>query len=38
MSIVVEMPKALLELVPGTAGTSKPIVHLWATTSTTSGS
>jgi len=41
LSIVVEMPKQLLEEIPTTSGStvaSEPFVHLWATTSTTSGS
>lgn len=41
LSIVVEMPKALLEEIPGSSTTSvasQPFVHVWATTSTTSGS
>jgi hypothetical protein len=41
LSIVVELPKQLLEEIPGTAPSavvSQPFVHLWATTSTTSGS
>jgi hypothetical protein len=41
LSIVVELPKQLLEEVPGsttaTSTTSQPFVHLWASTSTTSG-
>lgn len=38
LTIVVEMPKVLLAQIPGTANQSQQIVHLWATTSTTSGS
>ena len=37
LSIVVEMPKQLLQQIPGSL-TSQPFVHLWATTSTTTGS
>jgi len=36
LSIVLELPKALLEQVPGTT-TSQPYISLWATTSTVSG-
>lgn len=41
LSIVVEMPKQLLQEIPSSTGVStatQPFVHLWASTSTTTGS